>query len=154
MYRKLAALLIIGLVLTVACEEKEEEKQEDVRREKISEREANRIYERNVKNQNNQEIVNTPPTLTITSPKGGEVFASRTIPIRWQATDANNDVLVLRISYKTEAGDTIPIERFVRNSGSYEWKAQGLLTGKYAIVMDVNDGAKSDEKETKYFTLK
>ncbi|HTP09264.1 MAG TPA: dockerin type I domain-containing protein, partial [Anaerolineae bacterium] len=86
-----------------------------------------------------------PPIVSITSPTGGENFASGSVPIGWTATDADNDPLQVSIEFSKDNGASwipigsghgsgtlnVPIEQLAgsANARIRVWASDGFLSG-------------------------
>jgi hypothetical protein len=71
------------------------------------------------------DIDSTPPSVTVTSPNGGEVWNVGTMhDITWTATDSGSGVTSIDIHYSTDGGSTYPytIATAEYNDGVYSWK--------------------------------
>ncbi len=73
----------------------------------------------------------TAPTVTVTSPNGGETLAADTIHVTWTASDPDGDRLVFNVQYSTDGGQ------------SWEMLAH-FLTGK-EVDIDAANIAGSDQ---------
>jgi hypothetical protein len=85
----------------------------------------------------------TPPTVTVTSPAGGESWAAASSHnITWTATD---DVIVANVSIalSTDGGATFPtaVATGIANSGTFAWSVPVNLTSTARIRVRALDGA-------------
>jgi hypothetical protein len=104
-------------------------------------------------------IDNTPPSVTVGSPNGGEIWVQGTThPITWTATD-NAGVAAggVDLAFSPDSGATwTPIVSGLNNTGLYSWTippiAFTIATRVRAIVRDVNGNAGQDTSDTP-FTL-
>jgi hypothetical protein len=87
----------------------------------------------------------TAPSVSISSPAGGENFTSGAVPITWTATDADSDPLQVSIAFSRDNGSTwtpiasangsgtlnIPIEQLAgsANARIRVWASDGFLSG-------------------------
>lgn len=85
--------------------------------------------------------LNTPQTVTIISPNGGEVISTSTTQIRWNATDPNNDPITIHIYYDQDTSIStgrVAIAQNQPNTGNYTWSLIGLPNGFYYISIDAS----------------
>jgi hypothetical protein len=85
----------------------------------------------------------TPPTVTVTSPAGGESWAAASSHnITWTATD---DIIVANVSIalSTDGGATFPtaVATGIANSGTFAWSVPVNLTSTARIRVRALDGA-------------
>ncbi|MFN8589699.1 MAG: SdrD B-like domain-containing protein [Candidatus Eisenbacteria bacterium] len=84
----------------------------------------------------------TPPSVTLTSPVGGESWGIGTSQnITWTATD---DVAIagVDLAYSTDGGATYPnaIATNIGNSGTYAWTVPSVPGANYRVRVTVRDG--------------
>jgi hypothetical protein len=84
-----------------------------------------------------------PPSVTLTSPNGGEVWNfGETQPITWLATD-NVGVTAIDLAYSTDGGATYPnvIGTGLANTGSYLWAVPNVNTATVRVLVTAHDAA-------------
>ncbi|MGC9371682.1 MAG: Ig-like domain-containing protein, partial [Paracoccaceae bacterium] len=89
------------------------------------------------------------PQVTLTSPNGGESFTGDTIPVTWQASDADGDALVYSLGYSTDGGTTwhLVASDFTGTQLSLDAKLiRGSTQGKFRLV--ASDGVNTGQDET------
>jgi FlgD Ig-like domain/Ser-Thr-rich glycosyl-phosphatidyl-inositol-anchored membrane family len=99
----------------------------------------------------------TPPTVTVTSPNGGETWTIGTSHlITWTATD-NAGVASVDIAWSTDGGATYPnvIASGVPNSGSYSWSPDiATTTARVRVTAtDAVSNAGSDASDADFTTV-
>ncbi|MEW5766299.1 MAG: Ig-like domain-containing protein [bacterium] len=83
---------------------------------------------------------NRAPQVRVLFPNGGENL-KETAEIKWQATDADGDLLVINIYYNSGTGwQTLSTNEV--NDGSYLWQTKGFPEGtNYRIRVEASDGS-------------
>ena len=84
----------------------------------------------------------TPPSVTLTSPVGGESWGIGTShAITWTATD-DIGIAGVDLAYSTDGGATFPnvIATGIANSGAYAWTLPGVPGANYRVRVTVRDG--------------
>lgn len=83
---------------------------------------------------------NRSPQVKVLFPDGGQKL-KETVEIKWQATDADGDLLVINIYYNSGAGwQTLSANEV--NDGSYLWQTKGFSEGtNYRIRVEASDGS-------------
>ena len=84
---------------------------------------------------------NTPPTITLTSPSGGETWSGEQ-DITWTATDDDDDTLTIDIYYNSDGGETWNlIAEDEPNDASYPWDTTSVDDGShYRLKVVADDG--------------
>jgi hypothetical protein len=85
----------------------------------------------------------TPPTVTITSPAGGESWGAGTLHnITWTAAD-NVVVNTIDLAFSTDGGATFPnaIATGISNSGTFAWTLPVILTSTARVRVLAHDGS-------------
>ena len=88
-------------------------------------------------------IDNQAPSVTVTSPNGGEVWPiGTTQSITWTATD-NTGVASVDLAYSTDGGATYPnaIATGIPNSGSFAWTVPNTPTTTARVRVTAHDAA-------------
>ncbi len=85
-------------------------------------------------------IPNSPPTVSLDYPKGGEIVSGN-VNIQWTATDPDNDTLSMDLYYSNDGGNTWnTIATGETNDGSYAWDTSSLPDGvDYMIKVVATD---------------
>ena len=85
-------------------------------------------------------IPNSPPSLTLIYPKGGEILSGN-VNIQWNATDADGDPITIDLYYSADGGKTWnTIASGEPNDGSYLWDTTGLADGvNYMVRVNATD---------------
>ncbi len=84
-------------------------------------------------------VVTNMPTITVTSPNGGENFAQQYIPITWNASDIVGYTVSIDLYYDSDTSllnGRTSISQNITNSGLYNWSSAGLAPGQYYISID------------------
>lgn len=82
---------------------------------------------------------NTPPTITILYPVGGETLNGK-VDIQWSASDPEGDEITIDIYYSKDNGITwTEIATGLANTGSYEWDTTTVEDGYYIIKIKATD---------------
>jgi uncharacterized repeat protein (TIGR01451 family) len=81
------------------------------------------------------------PSIRVISPNGGEYYLNNTdIPITWISTDTVSPIrttpVPIKISYSSDNGASWTLLTNEVNSGSYTWKAPGLLSDQCLISIE------------------
>jgi len=103
-------------------------------------------------------IDNSPPTVTVTSPNGGETWVYQTThDITWIASDIGGGVANVDLDYSTNSGGTwTPIATGEANDGTYAWAIPNTPT-THALVRvtahDVNANTTSDVSNAEFTIL-
>jgi PKD repeat protein len=92
---------------------------------------------------------NIPPSVTVVSPNGGEVWPSNvTRAIKWTASD-NVGVTKVDIFYSTDGGKSwIPVAQGIPNTGSYDWRTPNITSVNCLIRVDAYDAANNKGSDT------
>ncbi|MDP6156976.1 MAG: PKD domain-containing protein [Candidatus Thermoplasmatota archaeon] len=100
-------------------------------------------------------LANVPPSVKITSPRGGEIFINST-EITWIASDADSDLLSFTIELVNTSGGVV--STLAKGLGtevrSWKWISTGVPDGSYRIRIKVFDGIIVSEDMSSLFTLK
>jgi PKD repeat protein len=98
----------------------------------------------------------TPPSVTVISPNGGEVWLSGELhAVKWTASD-NVGVTKVDIFYSTDGGRSwAPIALGVPNTGSYNWKVPNVTSMNCLVKVDAYDAAnnKGGDASDSLFTI-
>lgn len=96
---------------------------------------ANVSSTNDVSNSNFSIVFGTPPTITITSPNGGEQWTVGSIrTITWTTTNVPSfNVVVVEYSITGENGTYFPISTFAQNTGFYQWVIPNAITSNARI---------------------
>ncbi|MBI3189926.1 MAG: T9SS type A sorting domain-containing protein [Ignavibacteriales bacterium] len=96
---------------------------------------ANSATTFDVSNSNFSLVFGTPPTITITSPNGGEQWTVGSIrTITWTTTNVPSfNVVVVEYSVTGENGTYFPISTFAQNTGFYQWVIPNALSSNARI---------------------
>jgi hypothetical protein len=98
----------------------------------------------------------TPPSVTVTSPDGGQTFAAlSTQTITWTATDASG-ISYVKIEVSDDAGATfIPVSFNEANDGAYAWFVPNLpgTLNKVRVVAVDNAGNRGTDRSNSSFTI-
>jgi hypothetical protein len=93
-----------------------------------------------------REITPNAPEVTVNSPNGGERFKiGKTINIKWNAVDKDEDTLRHTIAYSTDNGNNWVPLAFDINESNFEWDTTGLERGDYIIKVISSDGINTGE---------
>jgi len=95
-------------------------------------------------------IDNAPPTVTVTSPNGGEFWAiGSSHAITWTASD-NVGVSGVDLAYSSDGGATFPhvIATGLANSGSYSWTIPSDATPQALVRATAHDAAGNAASDT------
>lgn len=85
--------------------------------------------------------VNDPPTITLSSPNGGEVWRGGNIQnISWTATDVDSDTLTITLEYTTDGVSYLPIAAGETNDGSFSWTVLSIDFSTVKVKATVSDG--------------
>lgn len=87
-------------------------------------------------------VTNTPPTVNVTSPNGGETLTGgATIPVTWTASDAEDGTtLSVDIEYSANGGGSFTtVATGVANTGSFQWSVPNAATTQGRIRVTVKD---------------
>ena len=80
------------------------------------------------------------PVVSMIEPSPGDVLKGRTT-IRWQATDADGEVLEITIAIRRKGNDDWKgIAHGIDNDGDYAWDTSKVLDGEYSIKVTADDG--------------
>ena len=83
---------------------------------------------------------NTPPTIAIAAPKGGEVL-SRARTIRVEVRDENNDPILFTYEASDDNGATwITLAKNIK-SPELKWRTMDFLDGEYILRVTADDGS-------------
>ncbi len=88
-------------------------------------------------------VDNTPPTVTVLSPNGGETLvANQPTTITWTASDAQSGVVAIRIYESIDGGATWkPLVIGIENTGSWTWFPANRPTLAAKVRVQAFDGA-------------
>lgn len=88
-------------------------------------------------------IDNTPPTVTLDAPSGGEIIGGSAVSIEWTSTDDNLDRVKIEVTQ--DGGATYStVETGVPDTGSYNWDTTGLTDGStYNVRVTAIDAAQN-----------
>ncbi|MHC1635934.1 MAG: outer membrane protein assembly factor BamB family protein, partial [Candidatus Methanospirareceae archaeon] len=109
----------------------------------------NDVYEANESNNwilKDIKAINEAPDVRLIFPRGGETFINRDfIDVKWEATDPNDDILNISISFRDAHGKTwMDIARNIKNSGIYRWYIKNIADGDYVLRVEASDGKFGD----------
>lgn len=91
------------------------------------------------------QVVNRPPTVTVTYPNGGEVICSGAT-ITWTASDPDGDPLTYTVEYSSNGGSTWTTLASGISTTSYVWNTAALPSGSnYLVKVIATDGELSAE---------
>jgi hypothetical protein len=100
---------------------------------------------------------NTPPSISVTSPNGGEVWrVGETCRITWTATD-NVGVSRIDVFYSTDGGRTWrTIAARLSNTGSYDWRIPNTPSTNCLVRIDAYDTSENrgSDISDKPFTIR
>jgi len=84
---------------------------------------------------------NTPPTITITSPDGGQIYQGGSAQdITWNANDVDAGALLsVALEYTTDGSTYTPIVSGLANVGSYTWTLPGETSQTVRVRATVSD---------------
>lgn len=86
------------------------------------------------------QVVNRPPTVTVTNPNGGELICNDTT-ITWTASDPDGDPLTYTVEYSSDGGSTYTAIATGLTATSYFWNTSGLPSGSnYLVRVIASDG--------------
>jgi len=86
-----------------------------------------------------------PPTVTVTSPNGGEIFTGTTT-VSWIAEDEDGDSLSFTVLYSPDGGATWNALATGLTASSYAWDVSGLPPGnEYRVRVMATDGFNTGE---------
>ena len=104
----------------------------------------------NDSNQTNSTQQNSPPSVELTYPAGGETV-SDSINLRWSATDPDGDALSIEIKYFHGIWRTLTAN--TPNDGSYSWDTNLVSDGDYKIRVSALDGEFTQSDTSDYFKI-
>jgi|GEM_PF-1305764 len=85
------------------------------------------------------------PTVTVTSPNGGEIFTGTTT-VSWNAADKNDDRLSFTVLYSPDGGATWNALATGLTASPYAWDVSGLPPGnQYRVKVMATDGFNTGE---------
>jgi hypothetical protein len=85
-------------------------------------------------------IDNIIPTVTVTSPNGGETWlGGTTLNITWTVTDANFGATPIAIEYSINGGTNWVVAANVANTGSYSWTVPNLSSSNCLVKVTATD---------------
>jgi len=82
--------------------------------------------------------VNDPPVVRLLAPRPGETYG-RKLRIAWQAWDADQEKLSIRLEYRREGEGWLLLRRGVEGETSYLWDTKGVPPGSYELRIIVRD---------------
>ncbi|MEM2352281.1 MAG: Ig-like domain-containing protein, partial [Thermoproteota archaeon] len=94
-------------------------------------------------------IDNTPPTVTVIYPNGGENLQG-TVTIRWSASDSGAGISgnVVNIYYRHYTASEWSFIVTTTNNGSYNWNTQSVSDGWYYLMINCSDAAGNTAYDT------
>ncbi len=99
---------------------------------------------------------NTPPTVTVSAPNGGEVWAGgSTQTITWTANDVDGDAVTVDLAYTTDGVTFTPIATGLANSGAYNWVVPVIDSTTVLVRATVRDpqAATTEDSSDAVFTI-
>jgi len=103
--------------------------------------------------------INEPPTVTVLSPNGNEIFPSGSqVEITWEATDAEDgENLSVNLYYSTDGGSSFPliISTLEENDGHHTWNIPEISCSTCRILVQVTDsgGLSNDDMSDADFSI-
>lgn len=96
----------------------------------------------------------TPPSVSISSPAGGETFTSGDVPVAWSVSDADGDVLAVSVQWSADDGGSWTPVASAKGSGSTTIPV-ALLSGSTAARLRVwvSDGLNEATATSEVFTV-
>ena len=95
---------------------------------------------------------NNPPSVTILSPSGGEVW-NGTRTIAWSASDPDNDPLEYSVYYSVSSTGPWNLIAEGLTASSYDWDTTKVRNGYYYIRVVASDGALTGEAVSDVFRI-
>ncbi|GAB7095498.1 hypothetical protein JCM30237_26520 [Halolamina litorea] len=91
----------------------------------------------------------TPPSVTVEAPNGGEVFrGGSTTTIEWNASDAESSVERVDIEYSVNGGPWQPIAAGLNDTGSYDWSTGEINSTDVRVRVNATDATNNTESAT------